>query len=502
LQSSNSITNHLLLPRLRTIAAAATMPSKGVHVFTYISVPGCSIELSVPGETAVRSELNEFWNGTFEVDSGRIEGTFNYTGAFRFRVLRDGNVVTDQWADVNALTGNCGDGTLTCIAETPSILHGDDLIVSYGFYAAGSGHDILPSRHQCYITVTPNFANWIGSVAPPGSEQENRSFRRLVLPAAHDVGMNSMTSVSLLLQHAGAAVVSKLLSGHETGVLQDVANTLSGPAVQAIAPDIVASLALTQKDPLSHILSVGARYFEFRPARCHSDVLSQMTGDGQLADVLYFQHSAIPGMAYAAFLADVVSFLAQHPTEIVVVQLRWDGVPGACERPSEEAADELLRNALGTANGELNAGGLDDLRNKTIGDLRREGKRLIMLRDVGSLSTYTDEGNATVDGDSIVAAFDSVLTPERCSENNFVNIQCQATATNVPKAVAYSVMAASASNSILLGTKGTVDHKTLPWVRDNLIRTCGEENLVVVMNDFLEGATVDVAVGLSRARLG
>lgn len=55
------------------------------------------------------------------------------------------------------------------------------------------------------------------------------------------------------------------------------------------------------------------------------------------------------------------------------------------------------------------AGNLDDLRNRTIGDLRRDRRRLIMLRDVDSLSTYTDAGNATLNGDSIVEGFGAVL---------------------------------------------------------------------------------------------
>ncbi len=34
------------------------MPSKGVNAYTYISVPGCTIELSVPGQTVTISDLN------------------------------------------------------------------------------------------------------------------------------------------------------------------------------------------------------------------------------------------------------------------------------------------------------------------------------------------------------------------------------------------------------------------------------------------------------------
>lgn len=148
------------------------------------------------------------------------------------------------------------------------------------------------------------------------------------------------------------------------------------------------------------------------------------------------------------------------------------------------------------------AGNLDDLRNRTIGELRRDRKRLLMLASVDSLSTYTDAGNATLNGDTIVQGFGAVLHPNCCGGRGFINIQCQATASNIPKAVVYSVLEASASNSCLLATKPICDSKTLPWVRDHALEACGRNDLVVVMNDFLDGATADVAIGLSRQRLG
>jgi len=70
----------------------------------------------------------------------------------------------------------------------------------------------------------------------------------------------------------------------------------------------------------------------------------------------------------------------------------------------------------------------------------------------------------------------------------------------VPEAVAYSVLAANASSSCLLATKPICDVKTLPWVMREGGRL-DQEQLVVVMNDFLEGATADVCVEWSRRRL-
>jgi len=334
-------------------------------------------------------------------------------------------------------------------------------------------------------------------LVPPGSDKESKPFHRFVLPSAHDVGMNSMQSSEAILEKIGGAIVSTLVNDNR--VMSEITDAVSGPAIALIAPNIIFSLAITQKDTLNTMLAIGARYFEFRPAHCHKAVLPAL-GDA-LPDKLYFQHSAIPGMGYDAFLKDVVAFLSKNKSEIVVVQLRWDGVPPECARPTDQEKRDYLNEALRQANGEIVAGNVNDLRNATIGQLRREKKRLIVTKMIDSLSTYTDEGNATLNGDSIVAAFPKILTPENRKGKAFINIQCQATATNVPRAVVLSVLEAGTTTSCILATKAICDSKTLPWCRDNVLKTCGNDHLVVLMNDFIDGGTADVAVHLSKQRL-
>jgi hypothetical protein len=67
--------------------------------------------------------------------------------------------------------------------------------------------------------------------------------------------------------------------------------------------------------------------------------------------------------------------------------------------------------------------------------------------------------------------------------------------------VVISVLEAGITTSCLLATKGLCDSKTLPWCRDNVLRTCELDQLVVMMNDWIDGATSDVAIQLSRQRL-
>nr|CDP22854.1 Putative phosphatidylinositol-specific phospholipase C [Podospora anserina S mat+] len=472
------------------------MPSKGVQVFTYIGVPDISIELSVPKQTITRRDQG-FWSGTLEVEARNIDSFFNKKGRFTFKVFHRGNQITEQWIDVNALTGNASGGTMESIAETPSIFH-DNFIISYGLYEAGPGHEPLPNQHQCYVTVTQNYTNWITNLAPPGSDFEKKPFHRLVLPSAHDVGMNSMESSAALLRKVGGAVVSTMLTRTDDKVCR-VVDKLSGYPIELIAPNIIYSLSITQKDSLESMLRIGARYFEFRPARLHSSI----RGRDALPDKLYFMHSAIPGMGYDTFLEGIVKFLRANKNEIIVVQLRWDGVPFDCAHPSSEEKKQYLEKAIRDhAGGEINVGNLDDMKHRTISELRRDKKRLLMLDSVDTLSTYTDDGNATINGQSIVDAFPRVLEDRGAQRRaGFVLIQCQATATNIQKALLHSIKDAGVTTSVLLATKGLCDHKTLPWCRDNVVDRCELGKTVVLMNDWLDGATVDVAVGLSRRRL-
>jgi hypothetical protein len=468
------------------------MPSKGVQVYSYICVPDVQIEFSVPGETITKQDTNQFGNDHLEVDKKHIGG-FRFTGQFNFKVIRNGEVLTTQWVDVNTMTGNVEKGTMEQMFDQQSIVN-NDLIITYSFYDAGNGQVGLPDSHQCYVVVSPNRSNWMGEIAPPGSDKGNKPFWRFVLPAAHDIGMNSMETPDTLVQKAGAPFVNILK--YSNNIFSRIADGATSGIITAIAPNIISGLAITQKDRVDTILSIGARYFEFRPARIHD----QVRGYECVADEFYFTHGPIPGMMYKIFLNEVVAFLTSYTAEIVVVQLRFDGVPNECCRPSDEDLDNINRDALEQSNGSINIGNLEDMQQSSIAQLRDCGKRLIILREVPSLSSYTDEANATLDGDSIVNEFNNLNT-DRQNGNVFTNLQCQATATNIRDVVIYSALSADVSNSCILATKPICDIKTLPWIRDNALDRLQAEQNLVIMNDFFDGATADVAIELSNRRL-
>ncbi|KAJ2898501.1 hypothetical protein MKZ38_003851 [Zalerion maritima] len=466
---------------------------------------GVEIDLSVPKEEIKRRDQKRFQAHNLEVDLknlgwGVLKGG---TGRFKFKVKHNGKTLTEQFLDVDPISGDVRskssmDDTMN---ETKSILD-KELVVSYGAYEAGTGTAGLPNRHQVYVAVTQNWSAWQGLVAPDGSAAAKKPFHRLVLPCPHDVGMNSMDTINAILKHAGTAAAAMLvnLAPYLKGAQKEIGAILSGLSdvtAAQIAPSIIASLAITQKDTLTTMLSSGARYFEFRPAHCHQAILPH----SPLPDKLYFQHGPIPGMAYDAFLMDLVHFLAAHPTEIAVVHERWDGVPAECAKPSDDELKGYHNAALALSNGAIAQGNLDDLKKRTIGELRDSKKRLIVIKNVGVLSTYDDNANATTDGKSILAAWEKTLTRDNEKKHNFTVAQVQATPTNLEGVIKYSVLTASASTMALMSTKGMCDHMMLPWARDNLDKRLGRDKLLCIMNDFLEGATTDVAVDLSKKRL-
>jgi hypothetical protein len=266
-----------------------------------------------------------------------------------------------------------------------------------------------------------------------------------------------------------------------------------------LIPNVIQSSSITQKDELASILAIGARYFEFRPAYLHS----ALRGLPQLQDIkdkLFFMHGPIPGMGYDDFLSECVKFLVHNPGEITVVHLRWDGVPTECARPTPDDLKRYIDQVLAGAPGALQIGSLQDMNQRTIDELRNQRQRLIMLQNVDNYSIYSDQGNATLTGDSIIAQFNNISSTQQDGKA-FTNIQCQATATNLGLKIWFSALSATASNSWLLATKAICDSKTMPWVRDHALQKLPKDQLLVVMDDFVDGAMCDVVKDLSLQRL-
>lgn len=471
------------------------MPSKGLTLYTYISVLGCEVHFQAPGGQITTTSNDNFKVNNLEVDSKNIHGAWNFTGRFSWKVVRNGADVPGAtgYSDINSLTGNLEGGTMIRTLDTRSILAGD-LIIAYGFYDAGQGEAGLTNRDQCYVTVTENQSTWMAKLAPPSSPLSNKPFSRFVLPAPHDPGMNSMQSVDALFTSPNGNAIRKLLVKNlgEVGAWFNL-------SIDALTPhidNIIYGTAITQKDPIPVLLAMGARYFEFRPAHLLKDIRPLAPSP----DRVYFTHAFIPGMAYEQFLSELVAFLDSAPSEIVIVRLCWDGVVPDCERPTPAALTSFMTTALQASTTHLVPAGPDSL-HASIRALRSSGRRLIALTDAPKYDSYSDPAYATLASDPILANMRAMTTAGQAN-NDFSILQCQATPTNIKDVVVYSVLTANTSTSCLTETKARLTSEILPWVRGNALGELRAEEAVVVMNDFLEGGTVDVAVGMSRERLG
>ncbi|XP_014557185.1 hypothetical protein COCVIDRAFT_97717 [Bipolaris victoriae FI3] len=472
------------------------MPSKGVKCFAYIAVDGVEIEYTVPKRSARRSEQREFLFDHLEIESSNLP-RFKFTGNFEFIVRRDGRELTKQWVAVNSMTGKVEDGTMVNMEQTPALFP-EDVVITYGFYDAGPGLAELPKQHQCYVTVTPNYENWMRDKIPQDSDLANRPFHKMVLPSAHDIGMNNMSSSLSLIKNAGTGLIREVL-GRSLPRALSILNKVSDGAINHIAPNIIRALAITQKDTLDSILKIGARYFEFRPAKCHR----QLHSLSSLDDTLYFQHGAIPGMPYRVLLDHITRFLASHPDEIIIIHNRWDGVPDACPRPNPQELHAILSPLLSDKN--LQIGSQDDMQNSSIHDLREQHKRLIILSDLPQYSNYDDDANATLTGDSMLDRLHNMCeNPDTENRAPVTLLQCQATATNIRDVIVATVLDSDVSTSPILATKPVCDAKILPLLKGDVGRKLvrEREGVVVFLNDFFDGATADVAVGACVERLG
>ena len=89
------------------------MPSKGITVYSYISVQGYQIEFRVPKDSVRNTAADNFTSKNLEVESSNIKGLGHYTGRFEWEVIDpDGNVIGSRHNDINSVTGNLEGGDM------------------------------------------------------------------------------------------------------------------------------------------------------------------------------------------------------------------------------------------------------------------------------------------------------------------------------------------------------------------------------------------------------
>ncbi len=333
----------------------------------------------------------------------------------------------------------------------------------------------------------------MGSLAPVGSSKAQLPFSRFVLAAPHDNGMNSMQSANSILSS-----IDKDMAGDLRKIIPALQSFshLSDETLVRMLPNIVYGVSITQKKDVAVMLALGARYFEFRPA----ELLPMFQKVSKLPNKFYFQHACIPGLAFDEFLEAQVRFLDANPTEIVTVHIRYDNIAKECKRPTEDQIYQMFDEACGKAEGSRLTWGHRECFSRPIDELRSAGQRLILVIMAEKYDSWTAEAYATLKADPILDRFES-MSNEGQEGTDLTVLQCQATSQSIRKVLVYSVISANAATSCLTSTKAALDMKTLPWIRANALDRLRAEKTIVIMNDFIDGATTDLSIELSRRRL-
>lgn len=101
----------------------------------------------------------------------------------------------------------------------------------------------------------------------------------------------------------------------------------------------------------------------------------------------------------------------------------------------------------------------------------------------------------------IIAAFLQMSSTGEQGKD-FAIFQCQATATLLPVPAAASIIYDNTTTSLLMATKPICHHETLPWLLGHLPGNMDKTKLMVIINDFFDGGTAEVAIGPSKKSLG
>lgn len=271
---------------------------------------------------------------------------------------------------------------------------------------------------------------------------------------------------------------------------------MSNTVLAHMLPNLIYGVSVTQKDTVPTMLALGARYFEYRPA--HLLPMLQEVSE-HVPNKPYFQHACIPGLAFDEFLQQIVTFLDENPSEHVVTHIRWDNIVSECKRPTMEELDAAYDAACATAQSGNLCWGKQECFSQSVASLRADGRRLIRVIDLEKYDSWAAKPYATLHADTIISQFESMDTAGQ-EATDITVLQCQATSQSIKEVLLYSVLASNADTSCLTSTKGDLDRHTLPWIRDNALNRLKADKLVVVMNDFIDGATTDTVIGLNQGR--
>jgi hypothetical protein len=479
--------------------------SKEVDYFVYLSGQSFKVKVSSPKKSQdtfsfkpKNNLVGQMQTGNRKIEMSDINVTEELSGKFEIEASKDNSLLLQKYAEIIPSTGGLNGSNMGNMLETTSIIE-NDFAVSYGFYDAGVGE-----KHQAYMYVTDNYSNWMAQLIREMPELESQPFGTFVLPGSHDAGMFT----GICSDEEAKDFINKLPDYvFYSSLFKDALKINT-----SIARRIIINFAYTQKDNIETQLKLGIRYFDFRPGynagfyRTDTDY------------TLRHQHACIPGYEFENFLGDVVSFLKTHEKEIVVVSVNYSGFLQDDMEPTQNKIDQVIKDVFEKHNSDIIPGKINDLK-KTVQELLNTKTRLIFLYEKdnkdccrNSYDTYDpkrSEGDEncyyiTDDVNQITTALELTFNhpkPKVSQEKDWTILQLQGTCNATLDGVKNAILTLSDASSPLLSTKARFDYKTYDWVSSHASSRCGN-NLLVLLNDFVDNALVSHAMAITRQRLG
>jgi hypothetical protein len=391
---------------------------------------------------------------------------------------------------INAITGTSS-GPLSNMMQTNAVIT-DNYNLSYGFFDAGTGVGTgLTNQDQIYGYLTPPQQNWMGNLASQNASVNNAPFANFVLPGAHDSGTFDLTAVN--------AICSNPIS---LAALITILGPVFGSLIANDAPSVITGVAVTQKDNITSMLNLGCRYFDFRPGMMPTPI-------NQIASDIYHIHTIIPGYPFSSFLMDILTWLNNNPSEIVVISLGGSGFLDVTIPTINELQSILIEAQQNTKTQSIQIGSTSDLQT-VYADLISQNKRLFFLNTqdgafgdwypARKYDSYNDSYNTT-NPENIITALQAMNTGGQANAD-FTVLQLQGTATGQNVGAIITSLIASSSNAYepLISTKANFDSNTYPWLLNNVSTNLSNNQLLVMLNDFVDNGLATVASSLTLER--
>ena len=476
---------------------------KGLDYYAFLDPNGtfqCTFSQPIDGGKSVKvSSLNVpgvMQKSSLQITTGDVSGG---NGRFSWTATVQGSPtpIYSRYADIDAALGSLGNSNMDHMLGTPSQFYPAWWALSYGFFDSWLPDMGLTNKDQAYVYLTRSMSDWMGQLASEmGTALAQQPFSVWALPGAHDSGMFDMTAMDKIIEDATLIAVLCPAYGPVLAAAKIASEIalLSGQFRRGVI-----NFAMTQKDNFTAMLNLGVRYFDFRPGYCYKTVL----------DGIYHQHAVIPGCNYKEFLTEVMTWLAIHTGEIVVISLNFQGFADDAMQPTPEKLASVVAEVQKTTNTEkIVLGDKSDL-STCYETLMAENKRLIFLNQVSvpqANATKNDSYNAdvyaTTNVNNILEALAGMtVTGQAEADCDYTVLQLQGTSTDTLEGKVDSAASLSNASSPLMSTKPGFDNQTYPWLLENVSKNLSAGQLVVFLNDFADNALASVAVEVTKQRM-